>query len=384
MASANGQQGVTCRSCGASRGEIVLDLGAQPPCDTFHPASDPGPDPAYPLRMWGCAGCGLAQLVEDPGSPEEPQGRQPRSMRDLAARAVDRLARAGWLREGRTVTEFVSPHGGSWAAPMSEYGMAAVPPGAGEPVDLVVDVYGLMHEPDQDGALARRAARVAEGGVAVFQIHSLATILTHRQWSDLRHGHYAYWSLPALAAGLRRHGLGIHRAWWEPTSGGTLLVAATRQPAPDEETKALIAAERAAGAGDLEVMRGLQRAADTTAATLRRWLGGQRQAGRRVVGYGAASRGVPVLCHAGIDATLLPMLADASTAKHGRRMPGVDVPIVEPDEMLAYRPDLVLLFLPDLLGEVRTALPGVEAAGGQWVVLDGESVVVDPATPVSR
>ena len=30
-------------------------------------------------------------------------------------------------------------------------------------------------------------------------------------------------------------------------------------------------------------------------------------------------------------------------------------------------PDAVLLFVPDLLAEVRDAYPGVETAGGRWV-----------------
>src|SRR5437660_8302263 len=30
--------------------------------DFFPPGDDPGPDPVYPLQMWLCSTCGLAQL----------------------------------------------------------------------------------------------------------------------------------------------------------------------------------------------------------------------------------------------------------------------------------------------------------------------------------
>ena len=66
--------GPVCRACRGQAGELVLDLGEQPACDYFPQAGDPGPDPVYPLQMWLCSACGLAQLVADPTVPEEPRG----------------------------------------------------------------------------------------------------------------------------------------------------------------------------------------------------------------------------------------------------------------------------------------------------------------------
>src|ERR687893_259613 len=63
-----------CRWCGGGDGEMVLDLGDQPAADHFPAADDPGPDPAFPLQMWMCAGCRLAQLLVDPTVPREPRG----------------------------------------------------------------------------------------------------------------------------------------------------------------------------------------------------------------------------------------------------------------------------------------------------------------------
>ncbi len=86
-----------------------------------------------------------------------------------------------------------------------------------------------------------------------------------------------------------------------------------------------------------------------------------------MLGYGAASRAVALLRKADVDRTLLPAVADASPAKQGLRMPGTDIPVVSPERLAAAQPDAVLLFLPDLLTEVRAAFPHVEAAGGRWV-----------------
>jgi hypothetical protein len=86
-----------------------------------------------------------------------------------------------------------------------------------------------------------------------------------------------------------------------------------------------------------------------------------------VLGYGAASRAVALLRWAGVDQTMISMVADASPAKRGLRMPGTDIGVAGPDALAAYPGASVVLFVPDLLPEVRAAYPEVEAAGGRWV-----------------
>ncbi|HZM32109.1 MAG TPA: hypothetical protein VFB77_16545, partial [Acidimicrobiales bacterium] len=145
-----------CRSCRATDGEVVLDLGRQPASDYFPPAGDPGPDPAYPLQMWLCAACGLAQLLVDPTVPEEPRATEPAALVEQAADAVGRVAAAGWLPAGRRAAEYGSPHGGSWLDLLARRGLTVA--GDGAEADVVLDCFGLMHSPDQAAALAERVA----------------------------------------------------------------------------------------------------------------------------------------------------------------------------------------------------------------------------------
>ena len=242
---------------------------------------------------------------------------------------------------------------------------------------MVLDCFGLMHAPDQAAALAERAARVAPGGVLLLQYHSLDTIIRCGQWNALRHGHYAYYSTTALAAMLAAAGFSPRTAWRFELYGGTVLLAAGRDrdaaaqaapPAtPDGAVLALLAEDARVGACNPAALRGLEHSAHERADGLHDWLAAQQAAGITVLGYGAASRAVALLRRAGVDRTLLPAVADASPAKQGLRMPGTDVPVVSPAQLTERRPDAVLLFLPDLLAEVRSAFPGIETAGGRWV-----------------
>lgn len=366
--------GNSCRACRGNSGEIVLDLGLQPACDYFPGRGDPGPDPVYPLQMWLCAECGLAQLAADPTTPQEPRGTEPAALVAQAADAVSRVRAAGLLPAGATVAEYGSPHGGSWLGLLASRGLKPV--SDDDQADVIVDCFGMMHAADQGAALAERASRLTPRGVLLLQYHSLDAIVRHGQWDALRHGHYAYYSATALAAMLAAAGLVARTAWHFDLYGGTVLLAAGRAAdgeAADNCVQTLLATEASIGVRDPAVLCGLQRDARRRATGLRAFLVGERSARRTVLGYGAASRAVALLRTADIDAGLLPAVVDASPAKQGLRMPGTDIPVVSPAELAARRPDAVVLFLADLRPEVRASYPEVEQAGGTWVDADALS-----------
>ena len=105
-----------CRACRGSGGYLVLDLSKpRALCQLFPRRDDPGPDPMYPLQMWLCSSCGLAQLLADPTVPEEPEGHQSplRSSRRLLMPWNGSLRRDSCRTTG-VVAEYGSPHGGSW------------------------------------------------------------------------------------------------------------------------------------------------------------------------------------------------------------------------------------------------------------------------------
>jgi hypothetical protein len=326
--------------------------------------------------MWLCSRCGLAQLLDDPTVPEEPRGAEPAALVEQAADAVRQVGAAGLLAAGARVAEYGSPHGGSWLELLRHRGLRPVRPPAA--ADVIIDCFGMMHAADQAAALAERAARLAPGGILLLQYHSLHTIVRSGQWNALRHGHYAYYSTTALVTMLATVGLRPRAAWSFDLYGGTVLLAASRHgdhhggdAGPGEAVHDLLSAEASTGVLDPGLVAGLQRDVQDRATGLHEWLSAERAAGRSVLGYGAASRAVALLRKANIDQDLLPAIADASPAKQGLRMPGTRIAVISPEELIERRPDAVLLFVPDLMAEVRASYPQVESAGGHWVVADG-------------
>ncbi|MGW5524986.1 class I SAM-dependent methyltransferase [Gordonia sp. NPDC003950] len=349
-----------CRGCGSWGLRRILDLGQVPAADDFPLATSPVTvaEASHPLAMDRCAACGLAQLADDDTVTAEPRGVEPQALRDQAAAAIADVAAAGYL-QGTTVREFGSPHGGTWLPLMAERGFTE-----SDCADVVLDSLGIMHEPDQAAAFAQRAGSTARDGVLLMHFHSFATIMRDGQWNALRHGHFAYYSLRSLTTLLRVCGMSAVDAWRYDLYGGTVLVAARHGVhAPSDALRALADEERA-------VLRGmpptaLQDVVDAHTSALRGWLEGARAAGESVYAYGAASRAVALLHRAGVDSSLLRGVADASPAKRGRRVPGTDVPIISPEELVDAQPDRVLLTVPDLLDEVSARYPELS---GRWYV----------------
>ncbi|GAB3254458.1 class I SAM-dependent methyltransferase [Nocardioides dilutus] len=340
----------------------MLDLGDQPAADRFPLVSDAGPDPRHPLAMWWCAACGLAQLMDDATVAEEPRAIEPRAAVRQAYDAVAELVALELLVPGGFV-EFASPHGGSWGEALAAHGFL---PAQGRRAGLVIDVYGLMHDRDQGAALQARADALTDDGLLLLQFPTYAATLRNREWNALRHGHFAYHSIPAARRLLADVGLSVLAARTYSLYGGSVLLLASRTEAgPADEAAAvddLERAEVAAGVLDPEMMVPLGQAPARDVAWLRGWV--VRQRGGAWL-YGAGSRAVAVLAAAGLPDGAVAAIADASPAKRGRRMPGTRIPVVEPAALLAADPSEILLMLPDLLGEVREAWPELS---GRWVV----------------
>jgi hypothetical protein len=358
----------------------VLDAGLQPPSDLHPKPSDPGPDPEFPLVMVMCLDCRLVQLESDATTPEEPRGLEPRALVEQAEAAVDQAEAEGYLRPGIRVLEYPSPHGGSWVEQLERRSLIEVSQG---PAELLVDVFGMMHERDQRAALIKRLSQMSADAILLMQFHTVAAIVRSGFWNALRHGHFAYYSTPVLGHMAAELGLTALAAWEYPLYGGTILLALAKEGSrwgkPAGNVKQLIDRETAEGVLQPTAVASLNESLASSAAALGTYLADARSRSETVAGYSAASRTSALLQRGQVSAQDLVVIADAAPGLHGRAMPGSRIPIVSPAELVESRPDKVLLFVPDLLDEVRRALPEIELSGGRWVVLDPMPREVAPA-----
>jgi hypothetical protein len=269
-----------------------------------------------------------------------------------AASAVQIVALEG-ARPGDRVIEIDSHHGGSWLDGFRAAGMVVCPPD--QVADLVADVHGIAHEPDLHSPLAAHACRLAPGGRLVLEFHHLLPMVEQAQVDTVRHGHWVYLSMTALARLLPLHGLVPVRAVQVEVYGGSLRVTAARladHPDVDASVAEVLEAERRAGLDGLRSLAAFGQNGLRTARAFARHLMDARDQRWTVAGYGAPSKAPVLVSLAGVDNDLLPYTVDLSPAKQGCRLPGTRIPILTPDELLARRPTEVVILTWDIANEI--------------------------------
>ena len=99
--------------------------------------------------------------------------------------------------------------------------------------------------------------------------------------------------------------------------------------------------------------------------------------GARIVGYGAPAKGNTLLNYCGIRRDFLDYTVDRSPHKQGHLLPGTHIPIRSPDELLADRPDVVLILPWNLRQEIMEQLADIREWGGRFAVRMPDLRVLD-------
>ena len=77
-----------------------------------------------------------------------------------------------------------------------------------------------------------------------------------------------------------------------------------------------------------------------------------KKAKKKIIGYGAATKGNIVLNHCGINSDKIPMICDENEEKLSRYTPGSNIKIISKNEMRKLNPDYLLVLIWSFKSEV--------------------------------
>jgi 2-polyprenyl-3-methyl-5-hydroxy-6-metoxy-1,4-benzoquinol methylase len=395
-----------CRLCDSDRLVGILDLGTTPASEKFLTVDELDlPERTFPLHLRLCEDCLLLQLPV-PSASEETSTEYPafssysesrvQHAKDFVQDAVGRLA----LTNGSFVVEVGSNDGyllqhvvaagirclgiepaANVGAVARDRGVPTVSAFLDErsarelraehgPADLLVVNNVYAHIPDlRDFTQALRGLVSDEGWVAI-EVHHALNLVVQGQFDTIYHEHFQYYTLLSATRALATAGLAVVDAELMPTQGGSIRIWArpTRIAAPaGERVMSLLRMEKAAGLHRVEGYLQLRRRTESLRHSLLRFLLACREDGKRVVGYGAPSRGNTLLNYCGIRSDLVEYIVDGNPYKHGRFTPGTRIPIRDPRLLTIDRPDVVLALPWNLETELTDQLSYIADWGGQLV-----------------
>jgi hypothetical protein len=342
----------TCRLCGWAGLRTVVDLGTMAYTGYFPKPGEVVPE--GPLEIVECESCRLAQLAHeyDPAEMYGPtygyrSGLNPSMVEHLRGVALD-----AWKYAKPEAGDLVVDIGANDGTLLGFYpdsvkriaidplcekyadhykpgiaragvpytpsnGIAFVGYGQAKIVTTIACFYDFA---DPVGVARSIYGILRDGGVWIIEC-ATAESITSGAWDQINHEHTLYLGIRQLVEIIERADLRIIGYGKSDVNGGSVRIVCQkggRWPAVGTDLK---------WGNGFTVWGGVQERIDADCAKLRHYLESAKRDGRRVIGYGASTKGNAVLQRAGVTPELIDEIVDVNPDKIGSVTPGTGIPI---------------------------------------------------------
>ncbi|RUL84189.1 class I SAM-dependent methyltransferase [Tautonia sociabilis] len=406
----------SCRSCGSTRVADILDLGRQPLANSLRTAEQlDQPEPSYPLELVLCQDCSLVQINETvPPEVLFSEYLYFSSFSETLLKHAEALAGRVVATKGLGADSLVVEIASNDGYLLQYYKAAGVPVLGIEPASNIArwavehrgiptlnEFFGeavgrrlaeegrradvihahnvLAHVADLNGVVSGFFHVLKDDGVAIIEAPYLIDLIDHCEFDTIYHEHLCYFSLTALDALFRRHGLLIKDVERVPIHGGTLRIFASRQGPGIEQSEAvtgLLAEEKARGIDQIASYRPFADRVEKLKADLLTLLAELKGQGKKLAAYGASAKGSTLLNYFGVGRETLDFVVDRSTVKQGRYTPGTTLPIRAPEALIEEGVDYVLLLTWNFAEEILRQQAGFQDRGGRFILPIPEVAVI--------
>lgn len=358
----------------------VLDLGDQALTGVFPKSRDTAVTTG-PLRLVWCPDSGLLQLShsydlgELYGDNYGYRSGLNQSMIDHLGQKIRELERSAGLSPGDTVLDIgsndatslkayntpslkrigIDPTGAKFQqyypddiALVPDFFSAAAYRATGAAPAKVVTSIAMFYDLENPIGFAREIESVlAPGGMWHFEQSYMPSMLRLTSYDTVCHEHLEYYSFGVVRKILADAGMDAIDVKMNNVNGGSFAVTAVRRG--DRARKAqpvvewLLEQEERMGLATPRPYREFEDRVYRHRADLRRLLEALAADGKKVVGYGASTKGNVVLQFCGIGPDLVSCIAEVNEEKFGSFTPGTGIPIISETEARAMEPDYFLV-----------------------------------------
>lgn len=240
----------------------------------------------------------------------------------------------------------------------------------GVQADLMTANNVLAHVPDLNEFVGGFPLVLNAQGVLTVEFPHLLNLIEQTQFDTIYHEHYSYLSLLACEQIFAAHGMRVFDVEELPTHGGSLRLFVCHNAAdydPCEGLEIIRQKEKNAGIGKLATYDGFSPRAKAIRDELREFLKEAKAESLNVTAYGAAAKGNTLLNFCEIDTSLVSAVFDKNPHKQGRYLPGSQIPIKSPDQIVQIKPDILLILPWNLRSEIMTEQSGIKEWGARFV-----------------
>ncbi len=370
-----------CRMCNGSHLIPVLNLGSLSLTGIF-PKSASAEITQGPLAVGWCPGCGLLQLLHS-FEASEMYGENYGYRSGLNASMIEHLtSKVHYLEQMRPLDtgDVVLDIGSNDATLLKAYESRNIqrigidPTGKKfanyypQDIKLVPDFFSadafrsietkpaqivtsiaMFYDLEAPVEFARQVESIlADDGVWHFEQSYMPSMLRLNSYDTICHEHLEYYSLGVIKAVLERAGLRLVDVAMNAVNGGSFAVTAAKASNKTIYTNHsvinwLLGQEARMGLGTPRPYREFEERVFRHREDLTRLIRALKADGKKILGYGASTKGNVVLQFCGLTVDDITAIAEVNPEKFGCFTPGSNIPIVSEEEARAMKPDYFLV-----------------------------------------
>ena len=241
-----------------------------------------------------------------------------------------------------------------------------------QPAKIITSI-AMFYDLDLPIAFAREVASVlADNGIWHFEQSYMPSMLRLNSYDTICHEHLEYYSLQVVEKILAAADMKIVDVAMNNVNGGSFAVTAAK--IANKSIRAnraviewMLGQEDRMGLGSPKPFRDFEERVYRHRDDLTRLIRSLTADGKKILGYGASTKGNVVLQFCGLGPTDIPAIAEVNVEKFGRVTPGTHIPIISEDEAKSMKPDYFLVlpwhFKDGILRREKEYLAG----GGKFI-----------------
>jgi hypothetical protein len=219
----------------------------------------------------------------------------------------------------------------------------------GRPAKIVTSI-AMFYDLENPIQFAGEVASILRpDGIWHFEQSYMPSMLRMNSYDTICHEHLEYYSLGVVQKILAAAGLKIVDVVMNNVNGGSFAVTAARhENQAVRQNRAVIdwmlEQEVRMGLDTPRPFRDFEERVFRHREDLSRLIGSLNADGKKILGYGASTKGNVVLQFCGLKPADIPAIAEVNPEKFGRVTPGTHIPIVSEAQAKAMSPDYFLVF----------------------------------------
>ena len=360
-----------CRICSSNNLKMILDLGEQPPSNSFINKNELNSlESKFPLRLFWCKDCYLVQLLDI--VDKEYLFKNYFYMTSASKPIVEHFKKYAqdvfqeFLQKDDSFVVEIGSNDGSLLKEFKKLGASilGIEPATNlselanqsnittkntffssqvskeiiksRHASVVIANNVIAHIEDLQDLMSGIKTLIGNHGVFIFEVPYLVDLIKNLEFDTVYHEHLSYFSILPLLKLVKEFGLEIFDIRKQSVHGGTLRIFVSKQNNFEVSSSIddFINSEYELGLDKNLIYDSFSEKIKKLKIQLKELLVELKKENKSLFGYGASAKGNVLLNYCKIDNTILDFIIDTTPIKQGKYTPGTHIPVYSPDKIL--------------------------------------------------